>query len=225
MGNIINRAIFDFSMTNQSEAFRIQQELKPFLYTSILPELDKIFSQLSPSDLVISLDYLELDLGILSKGNFKEHLLTSIKEQAKEQLGALVEKVSLDNVSVADDQSFALKKPEGKRVAAYCMFLKTGLLPWWSEEQDIEKLLEQVLKERPSLLLEFLSENPTQLVIKRLIKQFSRKRLLQIFALKNSTQLSIIEQVENDLASFKIDDFKNANWYKEAAFNLSLIHI
>lgn len=65
MQHKIREQVMDLTINSRLDAFRAQHLAGPFYYRQLLPALEKIFNELSTTDEIISVDKLELDLGII----------------------------------------------------------------------------------------------------------------------------------------------------------------
>ena len=64
--HVIRTQVLDVTTDNSADAFNLQQRMHTLFYSVLLPLIEKTFDQLSPSDRIVYLDSLSIDLGILT---------------------------------------------------------------------------------------------------------------------------------------------------------------
>jgi hypothetical protein len=96
MQHRIRKQVMDLTINGRLDAFRTQHLAGPFFYRQLLPALEKIFDELSDDHQTISLDILQLDLGIIPVQDLedmtwnnewetilREQVNTALREQGK----------------------------------------------------------------------------------------------------------------------------------------------
>jgi len=86
MQHIIKKQIINLSVDKKMDAFDLQQKVSDEYWSRIVPLLQKTFDAASSEEETISLDRLEIDLGIISvkeieRGSFEEQVFKKIDEQ------------------------------------------------------------------------------------------------------------------------------------------------
>ncbi len=86
MQHIIKKQVINLSLDKKLDAFRIQQLVSNHYYNKIVPMLQQAFDAASNEEETISLDTLEIDMGIINekeieKGNWEELVFKKISEQ------------------------------------------------------------------------------------------------------------------------------------------------
>lgn len=159
----------DVELPSREGAFEIQQEMGQWVHSQLKPILEEVFDELAPKDQIIRLDKLEIDLGSLSSGNFKESISNSLKEKLKfsirkqlsQQTDRLTPQVKLPRHIIAQQ--------------AIEIFLLQGFLPWWTPHPALSLLMAEISPAiSPSwaqACFQLASEHTH--VLKRLIEQFS----------------------------------------------------
>jgi hypothetical protein len=66
MRHTIKKQIFDLWIDKRLDAFVLQQQVSDRFWTDLLPEMEKIFNELSDNDQTIKIDVLEIDLGSIT---------------------------------------------------------------------------------------------------------------------------------------------------------------
>jgi hypothetical protein len=132
--------------------------------------MDAVFSALSPTDKVLRLDTLVVDLGDIEDGEFSEKVFESrcilaLEKALKEAIQQQISAQSVDDVYHSTEVS---------AFEAFVYFIKNGRLPWAFRVDSEEEWLFQVLTivekqpKRAAILRGPILENPT-----RLVRQFS----------------------------------------------------
>lgn len=86
MQHTIRTQIIQLTLDNGLDAFRIQQKVSGTYWDKIVPALSRAFDEVSDENELISLDRIEIDLGLLSEregemGNWDEKVYKSIMQQ------------------------------------------------------------------------------------------------------------------------------------------------
>src|SRR6185369_2162516 len=91
MRHIINKQVIEMWTDNRLDSFALQQKISDIYYDEMLPLLEKLFDELSNEDELISVDCLEIDLGMFTEKELYlkdqlEKILSSIRRQVSEKL-------------------------------------------------------------------------------------------------------------------------------------------
>lgn len=184
--HLIESAVFDTTYRvslDVDERARINE----FIKSDLLEALDEIFGEVDNSltgdGKVLRLENLELDLGMVSRRDYRRQLPLKLREQLSVALTDISRSASRHPRSTT-----ALIDARGAEAAQLFYFLRHGHLPWYSRGTDAEKLealLVDTLDTAPASLLEFLHENAGQSsLLERLKQQFSEPvvgRVMQLF--------------------------------------------
>lgn len=86
MQHIIKKQVINISLGKKLDAFHIQQRVSSHFWNKIVPMLEKAFDAASTEEETITLDSLEIDLGIINekeieKGDWEEQVFKKITEQ------------------------------------------------------------------------------------------------------------------------------------------------
>ena len=124
MEHIIKKQVINLSLDKRLDAFHIQQLVSNNYWKKIVPLLQQAFDNASNEDETISLDTLEIDLGIINekeieKGNWEKEILKKISEQLLSVKHGLSSKEEIT------------KKPILLSISEQWIFyMKHGYLPW-----------------------------------------------------------------------------------------------
>lgn len=124
MQHIIKKQVINLSLDKKLDAFRIQQLVSDHYHNKIVPMLQQAFDAASNEEETISLDTLEIDLGIINekeieKGNWEELVFKKISEQL------LPFKHNIPSRDKAKKKSTSLSISE-----QWIFYMQHGYLPW-----------------------------------------------------------------------------------------------
>ncbi len=174
MQHIIRKQVINLSLGKKLDAFHIQQKVSSHFWNKIVPVLERAFDAASTEDETITLDTLEIDLGIINekeieKGDWEEEVFKKITEQllpVKHKLPSqLKEKRESKVLSVSGQWIF---------------YMKHGYLPWnlFKIDQDwYDKVLEAFAVDTSAIvkLRNLINGQPN--AVKRIIFQNSENFL------------------------------------------------
>lgn len=200
----IEKQIFDLHLPNEENAYQLQNELISIFKQQILPEMEQLFDQFAPNDqLTISIDTLEIDLGILDLKKWQHDFVHLFYEQLSKQLLLLIpnnittlplqHSIQGDNVKIWTETEILLRY--------FSYYLQYGILNntqiYWNFE-ELTKQITQLIQREPQKIqarLQVIAHNP--IVIERFVKQF------QPDAVNDFTQYllpsNIRQQIENHI--------------------------
>lgn len=139
MQHRIRKQVMNLTINNRLNAFRTQHLAGPFYYRQLMPALEKIFNELSTENETISLDKLELDLGILPVHDLESPTWSSeIESLLRKQVSDALREQRKD----ANLQRVAIKQNICRQ---WLFYMSNGYLDWNSTRFD-EKTLAQILE-------------------------------------------------------------------------------
>ncbi len=197
--HIINKYQFDVVLQKEKDFSKISQSLTQLFYRELQHEIDRIFSDQSiPSELIFSINQIEIDLGEISIENLeKEFKLKFVKELSQSIRQAILFK------TVDSKRTIRIQSRELELIRFY---LRLGTLPWWSS--ILMKSLDSVFRN-----LIFSETNAVkQLVFEEAIYPIPRRRIINQF--KDPTIYAL----------FGIISSEPADYYKDYTDNLITLH-
>ncbi len=166
--------------TKQENAQVIQNTISQVLKNDLPTLLENLFDELVPDDEIIRIDILQIDLGIISlqniKQSFTEHFLQEIRREI------IIKKQNSAN----GDEVKIIHKQQSVR-EAFLYFLETGTKPWFAAATYVKdweaEMHQQFTKQDWQSITAWLQRKNQQknIVIKRLISQFSDNFLAELF--------------------------------------------
>jgi len=203
MGHLIHRQILELTFADEAAAQQWSPQLTGLNQRTVLPELERIFSQLVDDQHCLRIERLELDLGKIPQ-NFLE---AELSDRLRQQLGAALEPHLAALTAGAGTSRGALQQVpatlESLSVAAlvelFELFLQRGRFPWWLDKQLGAQL--------DSLYQRFWQVAPLQaqrLVLATLVGPLQRRRFIEQFG-NQSHQLTLQQLLPESLAQLLSD--------------------
>jgi hypothetical protein len=142
----IQQLCFEVEFPDQSEVISFQNQISDLARNSIKSILDETLSKYS-EDKIITIDFCELDLGIIPKNDFKSKLLEKIEQRLNELFSDILggtayyrQNVSGVNI-ISHDQHF---------INDFSHYLVHGYLPWnvaekWTSDNFFKQRIKELL--------------------------------------------------------------------------------
>ena len=216
MQHIIKKQVINLSLDKKLDAFHIQQLVSNYYWNKIVPVLQQAFDAASNEDETISLDTLEIDLGIINvkeieKGDWEEKVFKKISEQL---------------ILVKRGLSFKENVKKKSRVfnisEQWIFYMQHGYLPWnvLKINQDWYKVLESFAADTVAIgnLRNLINNYPDS--VRRIVFQNSDsflKSLIETLTAENQDVLPrlINEIVEIISSSDMMEKYFNSSRKKE----------
>lgn len=200
MQHVIKKQIIDLRLDKQLDSFLLQQQVSDQFRESVLPVFENEFNKLAGEDEVISLERVEIDLGVISVGDirdglwhadllahFRKQFSTTLLEETGQQNGALIRR------SIA-----------GNYYKQWLFYMRNGYLPWnhmVRANQQWTSVLEELATDYQSIAeLRDEIESNTLLVL-RMIRQHDwlfLVRLVEVLtAEKQEGLLTILRKISS----------------------------
>jgi hypothetical protein len=152
--HIIRRQAIEVKLASERNAAAVHDQVRNIYLDKIIPKLDSLFSDLTTDEVVLRINHLQLDLGVVEMDKLEEQFSSKIMLALRE---SLEKKLQFDI-----DSDIELVQKQQSFVDIFLYFLEWGQLPWWSHVKDLrilEKEISQqssnheVLRKRLSLLI------------------------------------------------------------------------
>lgn len=153
----IRRQILEIQVPDASSAWPLQTLLSTLQVQQIEPLLDACLSQLCPSDTLLRIDRLEIDLGVLSLPQLAEQLPAKLAAALPQALQAQQRRDMGQSADPFDGPGGGQDEPpeSTSRMELLAYFAQTGALPWWADArqpQPLRAALDGLLSAPPSSL-------------------------------------------------------------------------
>ncbi|WP_214227653.1 contractile injection system tape measure protein [Pedobacter sp. B4-66] len=203
MQHVIKKQTIDLLVDKQLDSFSIQQQVSDHFLQYLVPLLEREFDKLSVEDEVISLDQIEIDLGVIQEteinkmgwdGDLLETIGNQVKDLMLQEIGSVTQPlVKLSSAANSFRQWF--------------FYMRNGYLPWNATTVDKEwydRVIEELATNYNSVT-ELRKEIIGKLImVTRIIRQHSPTfliRLVEILTAEKQTKLlTVITKVSNKKA-------------------------
>jgi hypothetical protein len=170
--HIIHTQKVTLHLPKREEAFAFQNRVSALLQNELPGNMEAVFDELFPSDDVIRIDTLKLDLGNINPQNFEQEFKDHFIEELRKSLSSKKDKLS-------DANSEEVLSGIQSLVKSFIYFLEHGHLPWYSSVKRINdwenEILEGFARNKNQYLFNWLRDNykAKPVVLQRLILQFT----------------------------------------------------
>ena len=250
MKHLINKQVIELDLNSKKDAIQWQARMSQFYWNDILPALEQVFDELSLDGEIISVEKMELDLGIIpasemNKASLDDRFLELIRQQVREQLQSIKsaektgQSVQETHASQGRQSTMATKHTTALGISRQWLFyMKHGWLPWNAFQvngQWFDSVLEAFATDYTGISeLRYLVTH-SAVLRKRIVLQhhetFLVKLLEVLTASKQSGVIQIIKQLINtyqakfsawEIASLPLTEIKTLLW--EKALLLAAVH-
>ncbi|WP_109832615.1 contractile injection system tape measure protein [Reichenbachiella versicolor] len=159
--NRIRTLEFDIYSDDSSSANELLSQLESKIKNSLISIIDDVLLEESKGKL-ISFNELEIDLGVVEVDEIEERLVEKLREALFNQLSGKISKevLALDEGidQLAEKQTVYQVRTSNWEV----VFLQTGILPWWVEEdimKDIASSMKEWIRSNQHAFLKSIQEN------------------------------------------------------------------
>lgn len=180
--HLIDTAQFDIDFSSEELAFELQSELDGLIKNALMPVVQEVFDSSEHGDGVVRIPLLELDLGTVTQSDYRDELPRRLKEKLSDwfaEIRALNQLGTSSNNKIVDSET--------ARSELVFHFLTHGYLPWNAKLADgetIEQRMMELIDSASQRVSHFLhTTSRLEVVIKRLVHQFSESLLLRVVQL------------------------------------------
>lgn len=222
MQHVIRKQRIDLQLDKQLDSFRVQQQFSDQFWKYMVPLLDHEFDKMANEEEVISLDRIEIDLGVITEAQISQivwnpDLYELFKTEIKK---AIFQQEAL----VTEGRQTVKRSISGHAFQQWIFYMQKGYLPWsltqvnaqWYD-QVMEELatdytstavLRREIQENEAFLLRIIRQHPLSFLIK----------LLEILTAEKQSQLfTAVHQLHDRLSDWSIPGQKSKSSKKIAA--------
>lgn len=170
--HIIHKQKVTLNLPKKEEAFAFQNRVSALMQNELPGNMEAVFDELFPSDDVIRIDTLKLDLGYINPQNFEQEFKDHFIQELRKNLSSKKDKLN-------DANSEEVLSGVQSLVKSFIYFLEHGHLPWYSSVKRItdweNEILESFSGNKNQYLFNWLRDNykAKPVVLQRLILQFT----------------------------------------------------
>lgn len=175
----IRKIVYDVSLDSEEHAYDFQSRVNSFVESGLMPVIDEVFDRLDRKRQIVTIDRLEIDLGVVDSIDNEE----LVKDRLRDELTkVLSEKLaSIDHEPTSHEKFLSKEKSEYEHLI---YFLEKGSLPWNNRYEtyvSIEKILSQAIKSNQKDFVRWLkSVGKNSNIRYRLINQFKDPQIIDI---------------------------------------------
>jgi len=196
MQHVIKKQIISLQLEESLDSFRLQQQISDYFWREMLPLLEKEFDRISVEGEVVSLDRVEIDLGVILKDEVNTMVWdTNIISQLRKEIEAL----ETEQLITTAEPGIRLARSDSS-FQAWLFYMQQGFLPWNVLSTD-ETWYEQVLDElvdnqhRINRLQQAMFTNEVMLL--RIVRQHPLSFLLELVEiLRAEKHAELFKEVE-----------------------------
>jgi hypothetical protein len=166
-------------MSNRSRAHDVQEAISELCQTKLAEVLEALFDELAPTDAVLRIDKLSLDVGTMTEPQLIDELGPRLEAELREQL--IIQSYKANDAQQDDATKIIGEDGTDQKVAAIAAndvsdkellihFLSTGTLPWWKEEMapsEMKQLVANLIEEEPHGFVSLIQEVTSNIHVSR----------------------------------------------------------
>jgi len=179
--HIIHKQKVTLQLPKGADAHFFQNCVSDLLHNQLHEQLETLLDGLFPSDKIIRIDSLQLDLGSLNPRNFEQEFKDEFIKALTKSLAA-----KQDILNTTNDEE--VLSGTQSLVHTFIYFLQKGYLPWYhiaDKKTELEQeLLVNFSAKEYDYVLDWLRDNYQHdpVIVKRLVRQFSDALLGKLFS-------------------------------------------
>lgn len=203
---LIQRHTFDLTFDEQSKATELQDKISRIFNEDLMRELHVLFNRLVPADLILQLDKLNIDAGIINYDDVDHLLVDHIIEALEAELRSAI------NLNEALDGSRAVTEGgAGRFKAGYIdmleYYLNFGAFPWWGRGLEVKsatQLIEKLISEDAAGLKAMLMVTGRSVTVqKRIAMQFPVTVIKQIITVLEPVNAGFIIRYHAEITAIQ----------------------
>ncbi|AOM79956.1 hypothetical protein BFS30_24005 [Pedobacter steynii] len=214
MRHVIRKQRIDLQLAKQLDNFRIQQQFSDQFWKYLIPLFEHEFDKMATEEEVISLDLVEIDLGVIAESQISQMVW---HPDLYELFKTKIKKAIFKEGELIGERGHGVKRRvSGHTYQQWVFYMQKGYLPWnltqvnaqWYD-QVMEELatdytstavLRREIRENEAFLLRIIRQHPLSFLIK----------LVEILTAEKQTQLfTAVHQLHDRLSDWSIPGKKS----------------
>ncbi len=221
--HIIGRQIFDIDFASKEASEVLQDKISAIFNNRLMDEMNSLFDRVLPSNRIIKLDTLSIDIGNIGFESLDTELPNRLIQKLEQELMLIL--LHDNAASTAESDVIFQDDKKGSYLQLMEFFLLNGFFPWWvsgTEGPTISEVLEFLLLNSSLKLKELIMRvGQHSYSRKRLVHQFSEQQIKYIIVILEPEEAEFIFdyhhnliQVQREVLLVKNEesDFKKAVW-------------
>lgn len=214
MQHVIRKQRIDLQLAKQLDSFRVQQQFSDQFWKYLVPLLDHEFDKMATEEEVISLDRIEIDLGVITEAQISQIVWNP---ELYELFKTEIKKAIFEEGALAVEGRQAVKRSiSGHAYQQWIFYMQKGYLPWsltqvnaqWYDQVMAElatdytstAVLRREIRENEPFLLRIIRQHPLSFLIK----------LVEILTAEKQNQLfTAVHQLHDRLSDWSIPGQKS----------------
>ena len=227
--HVIGRQIFDVDFSSKEKSDVLQDKISLIFNNRLMDEMNQLFDRILPSNRIIKVDTLIIDIGEIGFESLDTELPKRIIQKIEEELRLIL--LHDNAAAVTNSEDIFQDDTKGNYLQLLEFFLQKGSFPWWvtsTEGLTISEVLEFLLLHASLRLKELVMRlGKDYNVRKRLVYQFSEQQIRYIIIVIEPDEAEFIfdyqhnlVQVQKEIVLVKNEesDFKRAVWLLIVSF-------
>lgn len=222
--NSIQKLVLDLRINVDKSNNDVFNKLSSVANLQAIPTISNYFDLIIPKDVVIVIDHLDLNLGLIKYEDldviFKERLLSALKDTFSKYFN------ESGNYLTQSNDLFTVKDLPDNQLAFVKYYLLFGRAPWWADSVSVnfnDSIL-QVINHSPSEFRKLLYEiGRDESVRKRLAFSLDEQIIKKVVHVLEPSQSEYIFQYHSSIA--KLNKAKQTVKTEEKVFNRSLWYV
>ena len=229
--HIIGRQIFDIDFSSKENSVVLQDKISSIFNNFLLDEMNQLFDRILPSNRIIKVDSLQINLGDIDFELLDTELPNRLIQKIEEELRLIL--LHDNSVPTNDSEELIHDSIPVRYLQLFEYFLLKGTYPWWVSETEgptisvvLDFLLLNASLKLKELILRIGQDYNTR---KRLVYQFTEQQIKYIIIILEPEEAEFIfdyhqnlVQVQREVILVKNEenDFKRAVWLLILSFLL-----
>jgi hypothetical protein len=221
--HIIGRQIFDIDFPSKEESDVLQDKISLIFNNRLLDEMNQLFDRILPTNRLIKLDTLIIDLGNIDFEYLDSELPNRLIQKIEEELRLIL--LHDNAASEVDSEEIFQDDIKASYLQLLEYFLLKGTFPWWvsgTEGPSISVVLEFLLLNSSLRLKELIMRiGQNYNTRRRLVYQFTEQQIKYIIIILEPEEAEFIFDYQQNLVQVQREvilvkneesDFKKAVW-------------
>jgi hypothetical protein len=221
--HIIGRQIFDIDFSSKEKSGALQDKISSICNNFLLNEMNQLFDRILPSNRIIKVDILQINLGDINYDLLDTELPNRLIQKIEEELRLIL--LHDNSVPTNDSEELIHGSIPVRYLQLFEYFLLKGTYPWWvsvTEGPTISAVLEFLLLNASLKLKELIMRiGQDYNARKRLVYQFTEQQIKYIIIILEPEEAEFIfdyhqnlVQVQREVILVKNEenDFRRAVW-------------